>query len=483
MPPRFKELYKPRPTNSDVRHRRLLHESQLRQLQREQLFMGKRLRLRTPQESETESEYEFTPSTISALVAGLQSTERDERVAALANLSTRLEQPSHELRAYVESGSCMDVISKVLAASDAEATLQALWCLTNIAGGEPRMAERALEAAPAVVSLAESQSVDLQNQAIWALGNMAAEGECARNQLYANGAVDAIVNVVKSTQDSGVLQTACFALSNLARKPSSFFANLFDLCVPQAVAQQLREFESDAECVAELAWVCVYLSASSSEAQIDALLASGAVGLLVEFAAKSSVGSATLIPIIRTLGNVAAGTDAQTHALASNAQFVTLLVRSIESTSSRAVEKEALWVLSSVTAGTADDVDIMVRAGVVSDLARIVGTQNFDIRKEAARSLLNIAIVGHRTQDLPNRELAPHFVDFVACQDEELVRMGVQFVALLFEHLPNRQGQKILSQIVGAIDVLENLVAVTSDDETRSLVSALIDDYYADLSL
>ncbi|KAJ1757166.1 hypothetical protein LPJ69_004517, partial [Coemansia sp. RSA 1752] len=221
MPPRFKELYKPRPTNSDVRHRRLLHESQLRQLQREQLFMGKRLRLRTPQESETESEYEFTPSTISALVAGLQSTERDERVAALANLSTRLEQPSHELRAYVESGSCMDVISKVLAASDAEATLQALWCLTNIAGGEPRMAERALEAAPAVVSLAESQSVDLQNQAIWALGNMAAEGECARNQLYANGAVDAIVNVVKSTQDSGVLQTACFALSNLARKPSS----------------------------------------------------------------------------------------------------------------------------------------------------------------------------------------------------------------------------------------------------------------------
>ncbi|KAJ2204930.1 hypothetical protein IW143_005430, partial [Coemansia sp. RSA 520] len=67
--------------------------------------------------------------------------------------------------------------------------------------------------------------------------------------------------------------------------------------------------------------------------------------------------------------------------------------------------------------------------------------------------------------------------------DEELVRMGVQFVALLFEHLPNRQGQKILSQIVGAIDVLENLVAVTSDDETRSLVSALIDDYYADLSL
>ncbi|KAJ2217290.1 hypothetical protein IW143_003419 [Coemansia sp. RSA 520] len=53
MPPRFKELYKPRPTNSDVRHRRLLHESQLRQLQREQLFMGKRLRLRTPQESGT----------------------------------------------------------------------------------------------------------------------------------------------------------------------------------------------------------------------------------------------------------------------------------------------------------------------------------------------------------------------------------------------------------------------------------------------
>ncbi|KAJ2482903.1 hypothetical protein IWW56_000745 [Coemansia sp. RSA 2131] len=483
MPPRFKELYKPRPTNSDVRQRRLLHESQLRQLQREQMFMGKRLRLRTPQESETESEYEFTPSTTSALVAGLHSTNRDERIAALANLSTRLEQPSHELRTYVETGSCMDVITRVLAASDAEATLQALWCLTNIAGGEPRMAERALEAAPNVVSLVESQSVELQNQAIWALGNMAAEGERARNQLHANGVVDAIVDVVKTTRDALVLQTACFALSNLARKPSAFFAYLFDLCVPQAVAQQLRVFGGDAECVAELAWVCVYLSASSSASQIDAVVASGAVDLLVEYATKSNVGSATLIPIIRMLGNIAAGTDAQTHALASNPLFVTLLVRSIESTSSRAVEKEALWVLSSVTAGSSDDVDIMVRAGVVSDLVRIIGTQNFDIRKEAAYSLLNIAIVGQRTSDLPNRDLAPHFVEFIACQDEELVRMGVQYVALLFEHLPNRQGPKLLSKVAGAIDVLENLIAITPDDETRSLVSTLIDDYYAELSL
>ncbi|KAJ1835422.1 hypothetical protein LPJ70_006224, partial [Coemansia sp. RSA 2708] len=418
-PPRFKELYKPVPSSREVRQRRLSHEQQLRRLHREQVFMGKRLCFRTPQESETESEYEFTPSDTAEIINGLKSGRHEERVAALTTLSTKLEQPSEALQRFVRGGECTRLLVEIVNGVDRDEKLQSLWCLTNIAGGEDAaLAETALEAVPHMVALIESSDGDLQNQAIWAVGNLAAEGEGAREQLRANGVVEALAAVLAHTQDAQVLQTACFAMSNLARRPSSYFDGLFALGVPEAVAGQLQRVGGDAGCVGELAWVCAYLTAGSSAAQLDAVLRTGAVDSLLASSAQLADARA-LIPVVRTLGNVAAGTDAQTHALVARPGFVAALLRGVDAAASRAVEKETLWVLASVTAAGRADVDAVVRAGVVPRLERIVARQAFDIRKEAARCLLNIAMAG-RLRDLPNAALLPRFAEFVASHDDEL---------------------------------------------------------------
>ncbi|KAJ2098431.1 hypothetical protein GGI09_003320 [Coemansia sp. S100] len=494
-PPRFKELYKQQqPANRDVRHRRLVHEAQLRRLQREQVFMDKRLRYRQPQESETESEYEFTPSDTKQIIIGLKASatnisqlgvvaRHDERVGALKNLSTKLEQPSEELRRFVLEGSCMELLTKFFSATDADEKLHSLWCLTNIAANEGRLAEKVLPAAPYLLSLVTSDNMELQNQAAWALGNLAAEGEKTRETLHANGVLKPLVDLLGSTADEAILQTACFAVSNMARKPNTYFDELFALKLPQLAAKQLVAFKEHQHCVTELAWVFAYLAASSSEQQIDEILATGAIDTLLQSAlntAKAEAPGAALIPVIRTLGNIAAGTDDQTSSLVGKNGFVGLLVRCIESTSSRAVEKEALWALSCVTASRKADVDAVVDAGVVPDLVRIIEKQNFDIKKEAAFGLLNIAIIGGRAADLPNERLIAEFVEFIKSQDEELVRMGVQYIAIVFEQLPDSKGPELLKGVAGGIDALENLIAVTHDDDTRSLLSVLIDQYYGE---
>ncbi|PIA19741.1 ARM repeat-containing protein [Coemansia reversa NRRL 1564] len=477
MRPRFKELYKPVPSRRDVRQRRLSREAQLRRFHREQLFMGKRLRFRPSQESETESEYEFTRSDTEVIANKLKSTKHEDRMSALTELSTKLEQPSEELRKFVLEGTCMDLLIGFLNATDADEKLQCLWCLTNIAAGEKSMAEKTLVTVPYLLTLVSGKNMELQNQSIWAIGNLAAEGETEREKLFANGVLQPLVEVARDATDEMVLQTACFALSNMARKPNTYFNSLFDLTLP-IVVKQLEAFQNNAECVVELAWVCTYLTASSSETQLDQITATTVIKRLLQSA--KGMSGAALIPVVRTLGNIAAGTDAQTHALVERDGFVTLLLRCIEETSSRALEKEALWVMSNVTAGRKDDVDAVVGAGVLTDLVRIVEKQNFDIKKLAAYSLLNIAIIGHRVSDLPNPRLLPEFVEFIRCQDEELVRMGVQYVALLFEQLTTNDSIQLLRNVPVAIDALENLVAVTTDDDTRALVSALIDQYYQD---
>ncbi|KAJ1813387.1 hypothetical protein LPJ56_005181 [Coemansia sp. RSA 2599] len=332
--------------------------------------------------------------------------------------------------------------------------------------------------------------MELKDQAAWTLGDLASEGPGIREQLHANGALKPLVELA-NTDDRALLQTACFALSNMARKPSSYFDEMFELQLPQIVARQMSRLQKDTGCMKELSWVCAYLAAGSSEQQIDVLLATGSIDVILEsaLAAMGSDGavahsvaqtSALLIPAIRTLGNIAAGTDSQTHELVCKPGVVRLLVQCIESTSSRAVEKESLWVLSSITACCKADVDAVVDAGVVPDLVRIIEKQNFDIKKEAAFSLLNIAIVGGRIGDLPSEQLVVEFVEFVRSQDEELVRMGVQFISILFDQLPKDVGVGLLRQVAGGIDALETLIAVTEDDDTRSTVSALIDQYYGE---
>ncbi|KAJ1871940.1 hypothetical protein LPJ57_005133 [Coemansia sp. RSA 486] len=482
----IKRLYKPNPTGKDVRQRRLLREAQLRRLQREQLFMGKRLRFRTPQESETESEFEFTPSDTTNIIRGLKSAKHEERMEALKNLSAKLEQPSENLRGFVLDGACIELLVGFLAGTDSEEKLQSLWCLTNITGFEGRLAEQVLPATPYLVSLLDSHDMELKDQAAWTLGNLASEGPNIREHLYANGVLKPLVELA-GTEDRTLLQTVCFALSNMARKPSTYFDQMFDMGLPQVIAKQMQRFRGDVDCVRELAWVCAYLAAASSEQQVDVILETGAVDVILESAlmAVDQDGSAAqtsglLIPAIRTLGNIAAGTDSQTRTLVSKPGFIRLLVRCIESTSSRAVEKESLWVLSSITACCKTDVDAVVNAGVVPDLVRIIEKQNFDLKKEAAYSLLNIAIVGQRIGDLPNEQLVKEFVEFVRSADEELVRMGVQFLSLLFEQLPGELGVEMLRKVEGGVDALETLIAVTEDDDIRATVSALIDQYYGE---
>ncbi|KAJ1943749.1 hypothetical protein EC988_006159, partial [Linderina pennispora] len=427
----------------------------------------------------TESEYEFTPSDTAIITRGLKSTNKGERLDSLKNLSTKLEHPSEELRRFVSHGDCIDLLLTFISATETDEKLLSVWCLTNIAANESALAEKILPATPHLITLISSDNMELVNQAVWTLGNLAAENEEMREHLFASGALKPLVELAGTTTSSKVLQTACFALSNMARRPNSFFDELFALNLHAALASQLAKFKSDRSCVKEISWVYAYLAASSSESQVNQLLASGAIEQLLDYAGTVDPPDVSLIPIIRTLGNIVAGTDAQTHAVVRLPQFVPLIVRCIKSSNSRAVEKESLWVLSSVTA-TKPDIDAFVSAGIVDELTKIVETQNFDIRKEAAFSLLNIAIAGQRLEELPNERLVSAFVEFIKSQDQELVRLGTQYLQILLTQIKDRQGVELLKNVTGGIDALENAVAVSEDDDVRTTGSALIDIYYGE---
>lgn len=71
---------------------------------------------------------------------------------------------------------------------------EAAWCITNIACGEHKYSQNLLDhgAIEALIKLLGSKSLEVIEQAVWALGNLAGDGGNIRNIIIARGAVEPI---------------------------------------------------------------------------------------------------------------------------------------------------------------------------------------------------------------------------------------------------------------------------------------------------
>lgn len=71
-------------------------------------------------------------------------------------------------------------------------------CLTNIASSHTRHTEHILGAAPQLISFLSAPNPALQEQALWALGNIAGDSSDFREMLHANGALLPIFRLLQN---------------------------------------------------------------------------------------------------------------------------------------------------------------------------------------------------------------------------------------------------------------------------------------------
>jgi importin subunit alpha-1 len=202
-----------------------------------------------------------------------------------------------------------------------------------------------------------------------------------------------------------LVQTACFALSNLARGPNAHLEEFFEAGIAPKLASHLINNTPDT--VTEICWVLSYLTAGTDQF-IGKLLDEGIAPLLVQNLGPLQSQGPLALPLIRTCGNIASGPDDYTDILINEEPFLPGIIALCQS-DCRPVKKEALWVLSNITASRRPQVlEKVIQAGAIPVLTEIASHTNFDIRKEAAFSLTNIACHGDRyIQALPNNILLP----------------------------------------------------------------------------
>ncbi|KAK3811829.1 MAG: armadillo-type protein [Benniella sp.] len=481
---RHKALYKPNPlaaaSGKEGVNRRIKEDAQLRKQRREELVSSKRFkRSKETEEAQTGDEkVELKEDQLESVQKLLKSGKSGEKLKALKTLSDYLStySDSQTLQSVVSSQDFLTMIDSILTGTDAEEQLMAAAVVTNMAaGGSAELCEAALNTAPHLIQFLDSQNVALVDQSAWAIGNIAAEGPKFRDRLRDNGVLPPLIKLLDS-KDMNLVKTACFALSNLARGENANHEALVKAGMIPPLLHHLRE-DTELAVISEAAWVVVYLTSGPDNASIQ-LLEHKLIPLLVAPLKDFLDQGALAIPLIRALGNIASGPDNNTSALIHEPGFLSSMLQYIQS-ECRPVKKESLWMMSNVTAeheGT--DLKLVIDAGFIPVLTDIVTHHNFDIRKEAAYSLINLASHGPEyAKALPHRDILPGFLDFLRTKDHELISLGLRYVQLLLNS-GIADAPALLSEMDG-VDALEAVI-LSDDRNQHRLASLLMDTYFGE---
>ena len=84
-------------------------------------------------------------------------------------------------------------------------------------------------------------------------------------------------------------------------------------------------------------------------------------------------------------GNIVSGPDEYSSQTLQSGEMVIALKSYLQSTH-RHIKKETLWVLSNLTAGPTEHIDMLIEAGILP-LIMILMSSTFDIKKEVCYSL------------------------------------------------------------------------------------------------
>lgn len=333
-------------------------------------------------------------------------------------------------------------------------------------------------------------SFPLQEQAVWALGNVAGDSPACRDLVLGAGALPPLLQALAesgagapaapgappSTKLS-MQRNATWTLSNLCRgKPQPPFEHV-RAALP-ALAALIHA--ADEEVLTDACWALSYLSDGTND-KIQAVLDAGVARRLVELLMHTS--ASVLVPALRTVGNIVTGDDVQTQAVI-NCGALPCLLNLLAAAHKKSIKKEACWTVSNITAGTRDQIEAAIQAGLFPPLIALLATAEFDVKKEAAWAVSNATSGGSAEQVryLVQAGAIRPLCDLLTCADVRIVTVALEGLENI---LKVGEGEKELAGGAGVnpyvalvddaegLDKIEELQNHTNEEVYEKAVSLL----------
>ena len=145
----------------------------------------------------------------------------------------------------------------------------------------------------------------------------------------------------------------------------------------------------EAEVISNVLWVLAYIS-DGDERQIELILSSGVLSMVLQ--ALGSENDDHVLPAIRVLGNIATGSHAQTEIISSLCWKMLIHLPNLLNSKRSDLKKDACWLISKITAGTPDQIQMVIDAGLLSRILNLCNDgASRRVRTEAFWTFANLA--------------------------------------------------------------------------------------------
>ncbi|KAG0744678.1 hypothetical protein G6F57_008291 [Rhizopus arrhizus] len=463
--------------------RRMAHAETLRKKHREQLITAKRFRNLTRHEEyesageeEPESEkrtehdddispyYRLSTRQVESLANDLKSYDMRTRIQAASYISKFVLEPAESLIKYISEGDCIQVLTQMMTGPNIEEQIEATQTISNIAAGPYALWKKSIFAVPYLTALLGSDNMNLREIAAGALGNIAAEDlgdmndedDKTRAIIRNNGAIKPLTRMLDSG-DVPLIQSACFALANLARGEEK---ELEDFLNVGLIDKLVNHLTNDNDTIVEVCWTISYLTAGSEKCRQEAL-AKGIAEPLVKALVSLSEQGPVVLPALRSLGNLC-GKEDNLRILVEQPYFLPTVLKLVNSE-----ERDNTMIIEQVQGLNANEV-----------LSEVMTKGAFDIRKGAAYCIMNIANHGPEYLDrLCSKRILTAFLDLLRSQEADMIRLALGYIELLLTQSP--KGKEVIDNTSECMEALAT-VTPAPDPELFAFANKLVDEYFGE---